>query len=385
MCHRRDPVQAGPFAEGAHFLSRSLVTIGILVPLVLGACAPKSAGWTVAKKEDTPEAYRRFVRAEPASKQVPTALDRMEKLDWEQAERENSSRAWGAYLSYHTNSPRKAEAEGRLEDARWADATRENTKARYQVYVTNHPDSPHAAEATARLDDLEFEEAKRADTEASYGLYLDRHFEGAHAEAARKLYEDRIWQTTLSKDTREGYANFLERFPEGRYAGHCKELLEGFQFSGLAIQVVIREQLDTTSAAALERAFKKPLEKTLQAEKIPFVWMKTIDGRNRKDLDPLMGLELPKGYGVMLIEIHETQGRPFAPRGYATDIKADVQLVPVRMTPMKTIPIKASTRSRVTAPGIAGLHADAQLDFTEKLSVVPIGWSAWYVEGEKSK
>ena len=385
MCHPRTPVQQGPVAVGAYYLSRSMVTIGIVVPLLLGACAPKSSAWVQAKTGDTPEAYRRFVRAEPSAKQVPTALERMEKLDWDQAERENSSRAWGAYLSYHTTSARKAEAEARLEEARWAEAVAENTKARYQVFATNHPDSPHAAEAFAKLDDLEYEEAKRADTSASYGLYLDRHFEGAHAEDARKLYEDRIWQTTLSADTREAYASFLERFPEGRYASHCKELLEGYQFSGLAIQVVIRDQLRADSPAALEKVFKKPLEKALQAEKIPFVWMKPIDARNRPDLDPLQGLELPKGYGVMVIEIRETLGRAFAPRGNATDIRATVQLIPIRLAPMKTVEVKASTRSRVTAPGLEGLHTDAQLDFAEKLAVVPIGWAAWYVEGEKPK
>lgn len=380
-CHPPEP-RVRRFSLGsAAFLPHLVGTIGIVMSL---GCAPKSDAWVRAKNEDTAEAYRRFLRAEPGSKFADTAKDRMERLDWAEAERRDDARSWGAYLSNHPTASRAAEAQERLEESRWREA-QQGGKPKLQIFLTNHPDSKHAPEAERMLDDLAWEAARADDTAASYGLYLDKYFSGAHADEARQFYVDRNWQAVIDADTREAYVDFLQRFPDSRYTSFAEETLQSFQFDSLAIQLVVYSLLREDSLATLKAASKKKLGAALDAEGIVYTWLPDVDARARPDRAPLEGLALEGDQGAMVIEIREKQGRAFEPRGYATDVHTKVHLVPKRGTAMKTVELKGSTRASVLAQDLYGLHLDAHTDFGEKLAAVPVGWGQFRTEAAVKK
>lgn len=366
--------------RSASFVPHLIGTIGIVMSL---GCGPKSEAWLRAKQEDTPEAYRRFLHAEPGSKFADTAKQRMEKLDWEEAVLHQTAQSWDAYLLNHPTSDRADEARRNLEEARWKAAVA-GGKARLQIFLSNHPDSAHAPEAAQRLDDLDWEAARADDTAKSYGLYLEKHFSGAHADEARQFYVDRNWQTVIDADTYEAYVDFLMRFPDSRYASHAQQTLEDFRFDALGIQLVIRDTLRDDSVSTLKPRFKKKLEAALKKEEIPFTWLKDVDARNDPDRSPTAGLKLEGNQGAMVIEYREKRGRAFDPYGYATDIEAKVHLVPKRGSVMTTVQVEGSTRRSVLAETLHGLHLDAQEDFGDQLATAPKGWSKFLIREEKT-
>lgn len=380
-CHPGEPMIPGRLRRHAAFLPHLIGTIGIVMSL---GCGPKSEAWLRAKQEDTPESYRRFLRAEPGSKHADAAKQRMEKLDWEEAMLRQNAQSWDAYLLNHPSSERADEARSNLEEARWK-AALNGGKAKLQVFLSNHPDSTHAAEAEAKLDDLAWQAARGEDTAKSYGVYLEKYFSGAHAEEARQFYVDRNWQKTIDADTYQAYTDFLHRFPDSRYASHAQATLEEFRFDGLAIQLLIRETLRDDSVATVKPRFKSKLEAALKKEKIPFVWLKDVDARNDPDSSPTAGLELKGEQGAMVIEYIEKRGRAFDPYGYATDIEAKVHLVPKRGSVMTTVEVEGSTRRSVLAETLHGLHLDAQDDFADHLAEAPKGWATYLIEKEEAK
>jgi hypothetical protein len=348
--------------------------------VLLVACSPAQRSWRQAKKLDTSEAYRVFVRAEPTHPKRADALVRIEELDWQYAQTRGSSEAWGNYVAYHPGSLRVNEARTQLEDARWKEALERNDRQGFDFYVLSHPDGRHIDEAKSRLDDVAWKEADSKGTIESYGQYLVRYKAGAHAEEASKKREELIWQQAVAADGPLEYRAYVERFPQGAHLGEAKQAIEGFKFSGVAIRLVVRRTERADSLKTWKAAVMDTLGKELVSQRFKVTWLDPVDARGKPELDALEDVLVvaPEDHAVMVVDLEETRGRDFLPAGSATDVAATVSLVPPgRTRPMATTTVKATTGPKVQVANETGLHLDAQRQFGAALSAAKLPLREW--------
>ncbi|MBF5043996.1 HEAT repeat domain-containing protein [Aggregicoccus sp. 17bor-14] len=210
-------------------LPRSL----LLLPLCLtAACFPRA--YQRAAEQDTPQAYRDFLREHPKDPYTAAAEERLAELDFQEASRVHSvvsykrfleahpdaaqARAAGAllealrfnavreshepqalrqFLREHPDGAHRAEAEALLAEAERAQAARSTDPAQLEAYLRASPDDPRREELEARLDGQRFEEA-RAGGASRLLAYLRDAPAGAHREEARVLLLEREVQGLLA-------------------------------------------------------------------------------------------------------------------------------------------------------------------------------------------
>ncbi len=343
---------------------RSLVlvsTVALAVPTLQG-CSAARKEWRQTKRLDTSEGYRAYATRNPTSPWRSEALTRTEALDWKNAITRDSVDAWGTYCAFHPGSARIGEARTRLEAARWTAANTEGSRQAFELYLGAHPTGPHAEEARTRLDEIAWEEADRDGTIDAYSRYLVRYPNSGHADEARSKREELFWADATTKDGPLEYRVYLKKFPNGKYAGEAKAAVDGFRFSGLAIRLVVQRTVRGDSLATLQNQVRPPVEAHFQKAGFDVAWLETIDARGRV-VDPFENLllEVPENHAGLVVVLEEEPGRAFAPSGKATDIEAELFVVPPgRIRPFLTDEIEASTSPRVTVQNEHGLHLDAQ-------------------------
>lgn len=352
----------------------------IVLLFLVTACSPAQRAWHKAKRVDTVEGYRTFVREQPAHPRRGDALKRVEQLDWEHAMTRNSSEAWGNFLAFHASSTRIAEARTHAEAALWRETVEADTRQAYDLYLGMHPMGPNASEARTKLEALAWRDAEADGTVDGYGRYLVRHRDGEHAEEASRRREELIWGQAVAADGPLEYRAYLERYPQGIHASEARAIVDGFRFSGVAVRLVIRRTERADSLKTWQPAIMETFGRHLTSERFTVAWLEPVDARGKPELDPLDGLLLavPENHAAIVIELEETRGREFAPAGAATDMTATVHLVPPgRVRPMATKTVKATTSARVTVPNEAGLHLDAQREFGKALGKAGFPFRDW--------
>ena len=351
-----------------------------LLAVLLLACSPAQREWRRAKRVNTSEAYRAFIRADPTTPKRAEAMERIERIDFDHAMTRDTSEAWGNYVAFHGSAPRAVEARSRLESARWKEAEEAHTRNGYDLYLASHPLGLHAEEARLRLDEVAWQEATTGGGKDDYARYLVRYRDGSHAEEARSRREEIIWQEAVTSDAPMAYRSYLERFPEGAHLAEARAAVEGFRFSGVAILLVLRSSVRKDSLSTYRSRILQTLGADLQRRRFTVEWLDPIDARGRADLDPFADLLLsvPESHAALVIEVTEKRGRPFTPEGFATDIEATASLVPpARIKPMAIATVEASTGAKISGIGEHALHLDAQRDLGDALRRSSLPFDDW--------
>ncbi|GEM_PF-373751 len=218
--------------------------------------------WDAARREDTLQAYVRFLERFPDSRQSDEARARAdqlrESLAYRQALRRDTEEVYRAFLDHFPESSHRAEIEARIQaiEARrreltaerkaqeaerrrrakaYAEARKLDTAEAYRIFLAAYPDAPEAAEAKKRLRQIEEDDrafAQARGDERRLQDYLGRFPKGRHrAQAlreARDLRRGRMeadYQRAVDQGTEEALAAFLKAWPRSPYESKVRKLL----------------------------------------------------------------------------------------------------------------------------------------------------------------
>ena len=342
-------------------------------------CSAAGKEWRQTKRLNTSEGYRAYATQNPTSPWRSEALTRTEALDWKNAITRDSVDAWGTYVAFHPGSARNGEARSRLEEARWKAANTEQSRQAFELYLGAHPTGAHADEARQMLDEIAWKEAEREATIDAYSRYLVRYPNSAHAQEAKDKREELFWIDATSKDGPLEYRVYLKKFPNGKHAAEARAAVDGFRFSGIAIRLVVQRTVRGDSIQTLKNQMRAPIEEHFREEGFSLAWLEVVDARGRA-VDPFdnLLLEVPENHAGLVVVLEEEPGRAFAPSGKATDIEAELFVVPPgRIRPFLTAEVDASTSPRVTVENDYGLHLDAQKQLGVAITKAKLPLSDW--------
>ena len=196
---------------------------------------------------------------------------------------------------------------------------------------------------------------------------------------AKAKREALFWQDATSKDGPLEYQVYLKKFPKGVHAADANAAIDGFRFSGLAVRLVVQRTVRGDSLATLKSQMQPPLNAHFSELGFRLAWLDVVDARGRV-VDPFENLllEVPEDHAALVVVLEEDTGRPFAPAGTATDIEAELFVVPpARMQPFLTTKVDASTSPRVVVETEHGLHLDAQRQLGVAITKAKLPLSDW--------
>jgi hypothetical protein len=125
---------------------------GIAVILLALGCASADRGWQEARRQDTPGAYHRFLRANPDS---PRAGEARERLDFTQLRKKPTAEGYAALRKKYPQSPLLAEIRPIVEERVFAHAHVRGTADGHREFLAQFPDGPNADRAAGNAEYLE--------------------------------------------------------------------------------------------------------------------------------------------------------------------------------------------------------------------------------------
>ena len=168
--------------------------------LLLVHCA--ASGYEKARKADTADAYRDFVRASPRDPAVGIARERLAELEFEKARRLQTPLALKRFLDEFEGSPRRSDAQVLLEGLRFEAALQRNSSVGWNDFLRDHPQGVHAGDARSKLDEADYRDAREAGTAKAMRDYLGKHPDSKNRVEGEKLLDDRLFAEARPKGPR---------------------------------------------------------------------------------------------------------------------------------------------------------------------------------------
>jgi hypothetical protein len=125
---------------------------GIAVILLALGCATTDSEWQEVRRQDTPGAYHRFLRANPDS---PRAEEARELLDFAQLRKKPTAGGYTELRRKYPQSPLLAEIRPIVEERVFEHARARGTVAGYREFLAEFPDGPNADRAKGNAEYLE--------------------------------------------------------------------------------------------------------------------------------------------------------------------------------------------------------------------------------------
>lgn len=201
----------------------SVVPLPLALALLAAAsCAP--SGYDKARREDTADAYARFLREQPKDPAAPEAKRRLAELEFQEARRQNTVLAYKRFQERFPESERKKDAVVMLENLRYEAAAKADTSTAWMDFLRDHPAGAHGADARSKLDECDWRDASKAGTAKSLEDYLARHPETKHRAEADKAIDDRRFAEAQVAGPR-GLLGYLDKNPTGEHREKARGLL----------------------------------------------------------------------------------------------------------------------------------------------------------------
>jgi hypothetical protein len=152
MAQERRPAARSSAVEESAVTSNFHRIAGIAVILLGLACASTDKHWQEARRQDTPGAYHRFLRANPDS---PRAAEARERLDFTQLRRKPTAAGYAELRQKYPQSPLLAEIRPIVEERVFGQARARGTVDGYREFLAEFPDGPNADRAKGNAEYLE--------------------------------------------------------------------------------------------------------------------------------------------------------------------------------------------------------------------------------------
>ncbi|MGI5865097.1 MAG: HEAT repeat domain-containing protein [Myxococcales bacterium] len=194
-----------------------------VLPVVLALCGCASA-YEKARSQDTAEAYRAFLRENPADPAAPVARGRLAELEFQRARRQHTVLGYKRFLAAFGDTSRASDARLLLEGLRFEAARREGTSSAWLDFLREHPSGAHAQEARHALQEADFKAAMEAPASKSMSDFLARHPSSPHRDEAERALDDRLFAEAREAGPR-GLAEYLEKYTAGRHRDEARAQL----------------------------------------------------------------------------------------------------------------------------------------------------------------
>ena len=349
-------VTDSPFCYRAHMRPLILLFLGTI------ACGPPA--WQAAQRDGSARAYEQFATEYAKYPQSNTAMNRAENLRWARAEEAQSAAAWSAYLRMHHESNRADKARSAMDDAAYREALEDKDALALERYLSMFPAGTHRKEARGHLDAVRWQQAKSEDTHVSYRRYLLQELDGEHREKAQARYGDRMWERAGRIDTLRSYRLYLAEFPESEHSADAHARIGELTFTKVQLAVVLGRSWQKDRRKALS-TLRSEAQRLLPAnlKSVGFQIVGSVmsgDIGEDASLDPSSVVQVKDGHGLVVVVVNDHQGEAFKPRGFATEMQAEVQVyVPARAGNLASWPAAGRTSDRVRSIEEWGLYKDA--------------------------
>jgi hypothetical protein len=126
--------------------------LGIVFVLLAFGCASTDRVWEEVRRQDTPGAYHRFLRANPEAPQVQEARER---LAYTRLRKKPTVEGYAEFRVAYPQSPLLAEVQPIVEAKAFEQARSRSTVSSYREFLADFPDGPNAARAAGNAEYLE--------------------------------------------------------------------------------------------------------------------------------------------------------------------------------------------------------------------------------------
>lgn len=168
--------------------SLQIIVAALAMASFLAGCG--NAALDKARREDTPEAWRDFIRENRTHAASEAAIARLAELEFERARRLHTTLAYKRFLDEFPGSARQRDAMVLLEGLRFEAASAAGTAAAWADFLRDHPDGVHAAQAREKLEAAEFAEAMATDSVEVLRAFAARHPNSKHRLEAEKRADE---------------------------------------------------------------------------------------------------------------------------------------------------------------------------------------------------
>lgn len=215
-----------------------VLAVGVLATAGAAAAATEDDDFAASKRENTTEAWERFVARHPKGKLVAAAREAHDLLVHNEAQGARSDPTRLEQLFRRCKSPRYADKLFALWDtATWQAAREAGSIKQCRRYLLRFPGGAHVKQANAAMEEMEWQAAQKADTKDAYDTFLAKHRGGKRAADARKAIqrfqaaaEEQAWKQCRAAGTREAYEQFLQKHRSGKHARDARDALTGLDF-----------------------------------------------------------------------------------------------------------------------------------------------------------
>ncbi|MHB1846214.1 MAG: tetratricopeptide repeat protein [Deltaproteobacteria bacterium] len=242
-----------------------------------------------AEAEDTPDAWRSYLRAHDDDKESDLARARLVAVSWKAAQAEDSPRAYRQFAEEFPEDEHHDEAIRRLAELRYAQAA---DAPSLEGFLEDEPKGPFSAEARRKLAALELEVAKRAPGPKPLELYLARFPDGPERTEAITLEDDRAFEEAKAHGS-PGLRGYLATHKLGSHRAEAERLVRVAKASALLLewrfdeaQAEIRALGPAPEAALLSRRLEAGRREAALAR------LDGLGGVPRRELEDVQALAL---------------------------------------------------------------------------------------------
>lgn len=191
------------------------------------ALKDKSNGQNPAVYQDFSGYISQYRDSSPFIQEATDSMNlNRDRYDWKSASQENTPDAYKRYLKEHEDGLFVDKANEIVEELDWNTATAEGTAKAYRQYLSEHEDGKFVAKAESMLEELDlWEKAKASGQYKDYCDYYDEYPDGKFSDEAVefiKQQETAAWTAAKKANTLKAYENFVKQYPNGYYSSDAQ-------------------------------------------------------------------------------------------------------------------------------------------------------------------
>jgi|GEM_PF-4364640 len=158
----------------------------VLIAALFLSCNLDEKQFRTAEKENSIDAYRKFLQHNPKSKFASEAKNRIGDLMYRTATDLNTEQAYLDFIQACPTSEHLQRAARKAAELGWHNIADKDSEKVFTDYIARYPNSPFISKAKSKLEDLLFVKSDRANSYTATKAFLDSFPDGKWSVQARQ-------------------------------------------------------------------------------------------------------------------------------------------------------------------------------------------------------